>query len=190
MTRIKVTVDDNELYEYMDFAQTFKKGHFAFLDGVLWVDLSMEQFYTHNQIKEQIGRKLGTLIEEGGLGRYGPDGMLLSHPATGLSTVPDGLFISYTSLQSGRVRPIRNARNVGVIEWEGTPEMVLEVLSDSSEEKDTVILPDTKFPMRGDLAKREPEILAAWDKTDLYGRVLASRKDAPLFVFHDGAQLW
>jgi Uma2 family endonuclease len=118
-----------------------EKGRFAFLDGVLWVDLSMEQFYTHNQIKEQIGRKLGTLIEEGGLGRYGPDGMLLSHPAVGLTTVPAGIFISYASLQSGHMRPIRNARNVGVIEWEGTPEMVLEVVSDNSVEKDTVTLP-------------------------------------------------
>lgn len=30
MTRIKITVDGNELYEYMDFAMTFKEGHFAF----------------------------------------------------------------------------------------------------------------------------------------------------------------
>ena len=30
MTRIKVTVDGNELYEYLDFAKTFKDGHFAF----------------------------------------------------------------------------------------------------------------------------------------------------------------
>jgi hypothetical protein len=30
MTRIKITVDGNELYEYLDFAQTFKEGHFAF----------------------------------------------------------------------------------------------------------------------------------------------------------------
>ena len=30
MTRIKITVDGNELYEYLDFAQTFKQGHFAF----------------------------------------------------------------------------------------------------------------------------------------------------------------
>jgi len=52
--------------------------------------------------------------------------------------------------------------------------------------KDTVILPDTKFPMRGDLARREPEILASWDQTDLYRRIEASRKDAPLFVLHDG----
>jgi 3-keto-disaccharide hydrolase len=30
MTRIKITIDGNELYEYLDFAQTFKQGHFAF----------------------------------------------------------------------------------------------------------------------------------------------------------------
>ena len=30
MTRIKISVDGNELYEYLDFAQTFKEGHFAF----------------------------------------------------------------------------------------------------------------------------------------------------------------
>jgi isoleucyl-tRNA synthetase len=52
--------------------------------------------------------------------------------------------------------------------------------------KDTVILPDTKFPMRGDLARREPEILATWESTGLYGRIQESRKDAPRFVFHDG----
>jgi hypothetical protein len=30
MTRIKITVNDEELYEYLDFARTFKDGHFAF----------------------------------------------------------------------------------------------------------------------------------------------------------------
>jgi Uma2 family endonuclease len=186
-----------------------EKGRFAFLDGVLWVDLSMEQFYTHNQIKEQIGRKLGTLIEEAGLGRYGPDGMLLSHPATGLSTVPDGLFISYTSLQSGRVRPIRNTRNVGVIEWEGAPEMVLEVVSDSSVEKDTVTLPPLyhaagidefwRIDARGELvfeifrwrspgyeAMRLPD---SWWRSELFGRdfQLTQTTDPlgePLYTLH------
>src|SRR5215207_8053369 len=52
--------------------------------------------------------------------------------------------------------------------------------------KDTVILPETPFPMRGDLAKREPEILARWEESGLYRRIEESRKDAPLFVLHDG----
>jgi isoleucyl-tRNA synthetase len=52
--------------------------------------------------------------------------------------------------------------------------------------KDTVTLPETAFPMRGDLAKREPEILAAWQASDLYGQIQAARATAPAFVLHDG----
>ena len=55
-----------------------------------------------------------------------------------------------------------------------------------SKYKDTVILPDTPFPMRGDLAKREPEILARWEDTKLYERIAAARAAAPLFILHDG----
>jgi isoleucyl-tRNA synthetase len=55
-----------------------------------------------------------------------------------------------------------------------------------SKYKDTVILPDTPFPMRGDLAKREPEILAHWDATKLYERIGTARANAPLFLLHDG----
>src|SRR5215510_12048082 len=55
-----------------------------------------------------------------------------------------------------------------------------------SKYKDTVILPDTPFPMRGDLAKREPEILARWAQTRLYERINAARANAPVFVLHDG----
>ena len=52
--------------------------------------------------------------------------------------------------------------------------------------KNTVILPDTPFPMRGDLAKREPEILADWAASKLYERIQAARSTAPLWVLHDG----
>jgi len=55
-----------------------------------------------------------------------------------------------------------------------------------SKYKDTVILPDTPFPMRGDLARREPELLAQWDETKLYERINAARAGAPLFILHDG----
>src|SRR3954452_23236190 len=55
-----------------------------------------------------------------------------------------------------------------------------------SKYKDTVILPYTPFPMRGDLAKREPESLAGWEATKLYDRIGAARANAPLFILHDG----
>ena len=58
--------------------------------------------------------------------------------------------------------------------------------SGQSKYKDTVILPDTPFPMRGDLATREPEILARWDQDKLYEQIQEARAGAPLFVLHDG----
>ncbi|HEY5946920.1 MAG TPA: isoleucine--tRNA ligase [Kofleriaceae bacterium] len=55
-----------------------------------------------------------------------------------------------------------------------------------SKYKESVNLPETDFPMRGDLAKREPEILAEWDQSNLYERIAAARAGAPLWVLHDG----
>ena len=52
--------------------------------------------------------------------------------------------------------------------------------------KHTLSLPKTDFPMRGDLPKREPSRLAAWEKLDLYAAIQARRADAPAFVLHDG----
>jgi isoleucyl-tRNA synthetase len=52
--------------------------------------------------------------------------------------------------------------------------------------KTTLNLPQTEFPMKADLARREPELLRRWDEERLYERILAARAAAPLFVFHDG----
>ncbi len=52
--------------------------------------------------------------------------------------------------------------------------------------KKTLNLLDTKFPMRGDLAKREPLMLASWQERKFYQRIRAARRSAPRFVLHDG----
>ena len=52
--------------------------------------------------------------------------------------------------------------------------------------KDTVNLPETPFPMKGDLANREPQILAGWTESKLYERIQAARAGAKLWVLHDG----
>ncbi len=56
--------------------------------------------------------------------------------------------------------------------------------------RSTLNLPDTPFPMRGDLPKREPGWIAAWNNTEpdggLYKRLRDARIGAPLFVLHDG----
>jgi isoleucyl-tRNA synthetase len=52
--------------------------------------------------------------------------------------------------------------------------------------KKTLNLPDTKFPMRGDLAKREPLMLKSWQERGFYQRIRAARRGAPRFILHDG----
>jgi isoleucyl-tRNA synthetase len=55
-----------------------------------------------------------------------------------------------------------------------------------SEYKDTLNLPETGFPMRGDLAKREPNMLKRWYDEDLYGEIRKAKKGKKSFVLHDG----
>ncbi len=52
--------------------------------------------------------------------------------------------------------------------------------------KKTLNLPDTPFPMKGDLAKREPEWVAQWQEKGLYKRLRAVSSGRPRFVLHDG----
>ncbi|HEY0715322.1 MAG TPA: isoleucine--tRNA ligase [Polyangia bacterium] len=54
--------------------------------------------------------------------------------------------------------------------------------------KTTLNLPKTEFPMRADLARREPQWLARWQEERSYERILAAREaaGAPTFVLHDG----
>ena len=52
--------------------------------------------------------------------------------------------------------------------------------------KTTLNLPDTPFPMRGDLAKREPQMLAAWQAQQRYQKIRAASVGRKKFILHDG----
>ncbi|WJY15639.1 isoleucine--tRNA ligase [Pectobacteriaceae bacterium CE90] len=55
-----------------------------------------------------------------------------------------------------------------------------------SDYKTTLNLPETGFPMRGDLAKREPGMLKRWYEQDLYGIIRSAKKGKKTFILHDG----
>ncbi|QMT16365.1 isoleucine--tRNA ligase [Planococcus maritimus] len=52
--------------------------------------------------------------------------------------------------------------------------------------KDTLLMPKTEFPMRGNLPNREPEMQKKWEELDIYKKVQDRTKDRPFFVLHDG----
>lgn len=59
-------------------------------------------------------------------------------------------------------------------------------MTDEKNAKYKLNLPETKFPMRGDLAKREPQWLKQWQDKRIYQRIRKAREGAKKFILHDG----
>jgi Uma2 family endonuclease len=112
-----------------------ERGHIWFLAGEVWIDVSREQLFTHNQVRGEIATVLGTLINTQERGRYFGLGAYLSSDVGGFMTQPDLTFVSYESFRNGRVRV-----SDGEDELIGGPDMLAEVVSTESVEKDDVIL--------------------------------------------------
>ena len=55
-----------------------------------------------------------------------------------------------------------------------------------SDYKHTLNLPETAFPMRGNLAQREPEMIKSWQKKELYKQIRAAKQGKKSFILHDG----
>src|SRR5262249_7521753 len=123
-------VDDNDLPP---------EAHAWWLKGEVWVDMSGEQIFTHARLKLVIAGGLDALAQRESLGTMLPDGVLVSNFAADISGKPDALFLANDTLNSDRVRLIEGKQH-GYVELQGSPDMVLEVLSDSSVEKDEVVL--------------------------------------------------
>jgi Uma2 family endonuclease len=109
------------------------------LRGEVYIDMSKEQIFTHVRVKTRFTRVLDLIAEQEQLGMYLTDGVLLSNFAADVSGNPDGLFLSSATLASDRVRLIEG-KDGGFVELQGSPDMVLEIVSTGSEYKDNVIL--------------------------------------------------
>jgi Uma2 family endonuclease len=118
-----------------------RHGWIKFLGAEIVIDMSPEELETHNLVKTEVERVIANLNVELDLGKFYSDRSLLRNQATGLSTEPDGMFVSWQAIESGRVRLLPHRRRPGrVREIEGAPDWVLEVISESSVRDDTVEL--------------------------------------------------
>ncbi len=138
--RIPPWVQDlDSFHRWVDSDEFPEKVRVCYLNGEAWIDMSKEQFYTHNKVKGEFAFVLLGLVKADRLGEYLHDGMLVTNVEVGFSSGPDGAFASREALDSNRARFVEG-RKEGFVELEGTPDMVLEVVSDSSVHKDTVTL--------------------------------------------------
>lgn len=90
------------------------------------MDFSQEEFFTHNQVKRALHAPLSNLVRASEMGYFIPNGMLLSNPAADLSTEPDAAFATWETMRSDRLRLVED------VELEGTPDLVLEILTKAS----------------------------------------------------------
>jgi Putative restriction endonuclease len=132
-------VDIDAFRRWTDENDFPKEGRVWWLRGEVWGDISKEQIFTHLVLKNEYSYTLTGLSKAGELGLFIPDGLLLSNFAADISGNPDGTFLSNDTLKSDRIRFIEG-RLRGFTELQGSPDMVLEILSDSSEQKDYVLL--------------------------------------------------
>jgi Uma2 family endonuclease len=120
-------------YHSDDFPE---KGRIDYIQGAVWVDMGVEQIFSHVQAKTAITAVLFMVTESGELGLYLDYGLRLSNEAADLSAEPDGTFISNESMEEANIQLIEGKQE-GYTEIEGVPDMVLEIISASSVKKDT-----------------------------------------------------
>ncbi|MFL6261302.1 MAG: Uma2 family endonuclease [Thermoanaerobaculia bacterium] len=120
-----------------------KHGRIDFLAGDLEVDMSPEELHTHGTAKSGIGSILHSLVSGQGRGYVYIDRARISSPQANLSVEPDVVVVLWDTLDQGRVREISRSRRRPdrLIEMEGAPDLVVEIVSNSSEKKDLVRLP-------------------------------------------------
>src|SRR5713101_7936962 len=98
-------VDDLDCYCRWRLSEdATERGEMAFLYTGIWVDLSMEEFLTHNQVKAAFDFAIMSVVQPAALGRYVPDRMLLKNAAANLSAEPDGSFFTWETIRSGQLR--------------------------------------------------------------------------------------
>ena len=104
----------------------------SFARGRMHVEMTPQNYDTHEPLVAAINTALRGLAHELDLGRYFLPPSWFTHEAAALSTEPDGFFATWRTLQEGLliVNPARRT------EMLGRPDMVLEVVSDTSARKD------------------------------------------------------
>src|SRR5437773_10254697 len=72
-----------------------EEGRICYLNGEVWVDMSKEQIFTHNQVKNEYSFVLTGLVKKARSGFFFPDGVRLVNIAADVSAQPDGLFVTH-----------------------------------------------------------------------------------------------
>jgi Uma2 family endonuclease len=140
--RIPAGVHDFEEFRRWSRSDQFpERGRIDYLQGDVEVDMSPEELLSHGTPKTAIAARLAVLVQEARLGLVFIDRARLVSPVAGLSVEPDVVVVLEETLAAERVRFVPSSRPGRYLEMEGAPDLVVEIISDSSVAKDRKRLP-------------------------------------------------
>ena len=129
-------VDNATFLRWAESDDAPERGKIGYFQGKVWVDQTMETDF-HNFIKSEVAITVGQWVRGNDMGRYYTDGMLFSSPEIELSSEPDGIFVAKESKATGKVWLEKGKSSMVLF---GVPDLVLEVVSKSSRNKDLNLL--------------------------------------------------
>jgi len=139
------SLDDFRRWSHSDdFPET---GRIDYIAGNIEVDMAPEDLFVHGTLNGEIYVKIHQVVVGQRLGSAFIDSTRIVSPAALLSAEPDVVFLSYRRRRDGTVNLVPKASGEAgrYIEIEGPPDLVVEVISDSSGEQDTVRLRSAYF---------------------------------------------
>ncbi len=118
-------------------------GRIDYMAGVIEPDMSPEDLHTHGTVKTAIAAALFAVIARPRRGFVFADRTRVTLPVSQVSVEPDVVAVLFSSLDRGEVRqvPAKSKGPGRFVEFEGAPDLVVEIVSDSSVKKDTERLP-------------------------------------------------
>ncbi len=144
--QVEIPMDLRSLADFRRWATSDafpQRGRIDWVAGRIEVDMSPEEVFCHGTVKVEISSTLHQWVKQHELGYLFVDSTRFSSMEGDVSAEPDIVFVSHAALAAGRVRlvPKAGAEEGRFVELEGAPELIVEVVSDSSVTKDTRRLP-------------------------------------------------
>jgi len=123
-----------------------EQGRIDFLGGRLFIDMASEEINSHGKLKQAIQSTLDRFCREEELGEMLPDGVLFASSDADSGCEPDAMLCTFEGLTSGRIRYVERDPGSGrQMSVQGSPDIVVEIVSNSSVRKDTRDLRERYF---------------------------------------------
>src|SRR4051794_30103554 len=96
-------VDLQSFRRWVQSEEAPEKGSIHFIRGDVWVDLSREELFSHNQVKGAVLVAIAGQVKQAESGLYLSWGARFTNVVAGISVLPDSLFITNEAIRAGRV---------------------------------------------------------------------------------------